>query len=87
MIDPAELARVYSPGEKGNISGNRAGERPDIGRETGETEALKQVNALLREQVHDLRVERDRLLGVVEAQTRLLTDKRTDKRRRWWPWG
>ena len=87
MIDPAELALVYSPHERGNGSGNSAGERHDIGRETAETVALKQVNALLQEQVHDLRAERDRLLGVVEAQTRLLTDQRPERRRRWWPWG
>jgi hypothetical protein len=88
MIDPAELARVYPAGDKGNISGNSAGERHDTGRETGETEALKQVNALLQEQVRDLRTERDRLLDVVEAQTRLLTDQRpAARRRKWWPWG
>ena len=78
MIDPAELARVYPPGDKANIARNSAGERHDTGRETGETEALKQVNALLQEQVRDLRAERDRLLGVVEAQTRLLTNQRQE---------
>jgi hypothetical protein len=78
MIDPAELARVYPPGDKGNGSGNSAGERHDTGRETGETEALKQVNVLLQEQVRDLRAERDRLLGVVEAHTRLLTNQRQE---------
>ena len=32
----------------------------------------------LQEQVRDLRAERDRLLGVVEAHTRLLTNQRQE---------
>jgi hypothetical protein len=77
LIDPAELARVYQPPEPVNVSGNSAGEQQDIG---GELAALRQINAVLEEQIRDLKVqredwktERDRLLGVVESQTRLIT--------------
>jgi hypothetical protein len=75
-IDPAELARVFQPAGPGTVSGNGAGEQSDTGREL---QALERENALLREWLTDTRSERDRLAGILETQTRLLTDQRLEK--------
>jgi hypothetical protein len=75
-IDPAELARVFQPAGAGTVSGNGAGEQPDTGREL---QALQRENALLREWLTDARTERHRLAGILETQTRLLTDQRLEK--------
>jgi hypothetical protein len=93
MIDPAELARVYPPAGAGNTPRNGAGEQADTARDTAEIEGLRTLNAVLQETVRDLRTERDRLLGVVEAQQRLLADQskretapETEAKQSWWPW-
>jgi hypothetical protein len=55
LIDPGELARVYQPAEAVNavnVAPAIEGVYQDIG---GELEALRQVNALLLEQVNDLK--------------------------------
>src|SRR5215213_2866536 len=75
MIDPAELARVYPPAGTGNTPRNGAGEQADTARDTAEIEGLRTLNAVLQETVRDLRTERDRLLGMIEAQQRLLADQ------------
>jgi hypothetical protein len=69
-IDPAELHRVYPPVKLETVSETVSGERQGTG---GELDALRQVNTLLSTQVEDLKTERDRLLGMLESQTRLIT--------------
>lgn len=52
-----------------------------------ELAGLKEIIRVHREQVDDLRTERDRLLGQVEAAHRLLTHAQTTEpvvRKRWW---
>lgn len=72
VIDLAELARVYPSA----VSPQRAQQGVQHQSEQVGTDALLRENSLLRETVDDLRKERDRLLGVVEQQTRVLTDQR-----------
>jgi hypothetical protein len=83
MIDPAELERVYPPSKTVNVDVDMAHQYHAIDRTTA---ALRQVIATLEGQVNDLKAqredwkaERDRLLGMIESQTRVLTDQR-----RWW---
>jgi hypothetical protein len=100
-IQPAELHRVFPPvsGNSGDDTGVRRSETPA---ETAETAKLAVLNAQLeaeiaglkelvrvhREQVDDLRTERDRLLGQVESAHRLLTHQQTtttpEPKRFWW---
>jgi hypothetical protein len=53
-----------------------------------ELNGLRDIVRLHREQVDDLRTERDRLLGQVEASQRLLTHvtEKDRTRRSWWRW-
>lgn len=74
MIDPAELARVYPPAEAVNVSGNSDTKQQAIPHDIGgEVAGLRQVIALLERQLEDVQGQRDRLLGLVETQTRLIT--------------
>lgn len=75
LIDPAELARVYSAAVKVNVSVDGSGEQQAI---ASELDSLRRENALLREVVSDLRNERDKLLSAVG--TRLIADQRPG----WW---
>jgi hypothetical protein len=87
LIDPAELARVYEPAEAVNavnVAPSVEGVYQDIG---GELAMLRQVNALLLEQVNDLKTQREDLKADrdhwrshAEAQTRLPDSQR----RSWW---
>jgi hypothetical protein len=91
QLDPAEVFRVYTP-----VSGSGAHFSALVSTPvSGDLEALKRENELLRQQITnlegdkaDLRGERDRLLGVVENQTRLLshmTERAAEPARRgWW---
>lgn len=72
VIDLSELARVYPA----VVSPQGAQHGVQQQSEQVGTDALLRENNLLRETVDDLRKERDRLLGVVEQQTRILTDQR-----------
>ena len=84
VIDVAELERVYgplnlnaTPATVGKIGAVPQNDTPD---KSNDNSALKREIELLREQVGDLRSERDRLLNVIEEQTatvNLLTDQRT----------
>jgi hypothetical protein len=83
LIDPAELHRVYPPTKSGTAAEAVPGEREEAG---GELAALRQVIATLERQIIDLqaqrddwKAERDRLLGMIESHTRVLTDQRS-----WW---
>lgn len=73
QIDPAELERVYRPAASSVASGVSADTLPGHSDTAKETAKDREI-ALLREMlgkadavVSDLRVERDRLLGMVEA--------------------
>lgn len=80
-IDLSELARVYpsvltpppsapvAPEQPEHVSGSQV-------RTGDEAAALQRENNLLREALEDARKERDRLLGIVEQQTRLIADQR-----------
>lgn len=76
QINPAELERVYPRRQPVGVSGDT----PESHRDTPELTALRREVELLREVYRaseareaDLRSERDRLLGIVEGATRLLT--------------
>ena len=73
QIDPAELERVYRPAASSVASGVSADTLPGHADTAKETAKNREI-ALLREMlgkadaaVSDLRAERDRLLGMVEA--------------------
>lgn len=73
VIDLSELARLYPAAVKGPEQAQHGAQHQSEQFEAG---GLLRENNLLRETVDDLRKERDRLLGVVEQQTRILTDQR-----------
>lgn len=82
-IDPAELERVYSPAARGgpvDVSGNGQLSSLDIASvmaaKDREIELLREMAAKAEAREADLRVERDRLLGIVEAAQRQLTHER-----------
>ncbi len=101
-IDPAELHRVFPPVSEGDGDGNGAVRRSETHAGTAETVETALLNAKLeaeiaglkellrvhKEQVDDLRTERDRLLGQVESAHRLLTHHQTtstpEPKRFWW---
>jgi len=80
LIDMAELVRAY--GEPKNnaspIPKNDNKVMPDHTSPKIEALVGQQIKTLER-QVEDLREERNRLLGIVEKQTYLLEDKRTQQ--------
>jgi hypothetical protein len=87
VIDTSELERVYgSLQQRGSsidhsIGQSEAPNAAGVGR--GEAEALKRENALLREQVDDLRKDRDHWR---QQATALLTDRRQAGPRSFWGW-
>jgi hypothetical protein len=87
VIDTSELERVYGPlQQRGSSIGHSIGQRAaphEAGAGRGETEALKRENALLREQVDDLRKDRDHWR---QQATALLTDRRQAGPRSFWSW-
>ena len=90
IIDPAELHRVFPPVTAETGDTNSEPEQTVTGPGTAVTPELAILNARLeaeiaglrellrnhRDQIDDLRNERDRLLGQVETAHRLLTDQR-----------
>jgi hypothetical protein len=94
LIEPAELHRVFSA-----VAATTEA-TPDAAISNGDTTAeLRELRARLegtearladaRDQIEDLRQERDRLLSMHEADQRLLADRREkteESRRRWWRW-
>lgn len=98
-IQPAELHRVYPPVSlnvpvTGDMRQSGTGsETPNVSLEVAnarleaEVHGLNEILRLHKEQVEDLRTERDRLMSQVEATTRLLTHhvKPTTKWR-WLDW-
>jgi hypothetical protein len=78
-IDPAELFRVY-PVPQGTPA-------VDDNRPATDTAGLQREITLLRERIEDLVEDRDRWRAQAEQVTRLLTDQRPARRRKWWwPW-
>lgn len=75
VIDLSELARLYPS----VVKPEQAQQEKQHPVEQIATDALLRENNLLRETVDDLRKERDRLIGVVETQTRLISDQRPQR--------
>jgi hypothetical protein len=85
-IDPAELFRVYQATVK--VADNHqqpAAAVVDHGLQR-EVAFRDEKIALLEDQLADLREDRDRWRAQAEQATRLLTDQRPARRRKWWPW-
>ena len=85
-IDPAELFRVYQPTLKVDTNHQQPVTIVDHGSQR-EVAFRDEKIALLEDQLADLREDRDRWRAQAEQATRLLTDQRPDRRRKWWPWG
>jgi excisionase family DNA binding protein len=98
-IDPAELCRyVEANGHRFHSAtgnGSRLETPPDTAATTAATdaqvEALRQVEVLLRQELTDVRIDRDRWCAEAsawrdqaQAVTRQLTDQREPERRPWW---
>jgi hypothetical protein len=94
-IDPSELHRVYPPVPRvpsgtdwpvptGHHPGQDATDEPASLRMRAEVAEARLADA--REQIDDLRQQRDRLLSLHEADQRLLADLREkpQPRRQWW---
>lgn len=79
VIDLSELARLYPSAVKGGQVQQAEQQAMQQPFEQAATGALLRENSLLRETVEDLRKERDRLIGVVETQTRLISDQRPQR--------
>lgn len=73
MIDPAELARIYPTIKTANAVNVEANGSDPYHAMNDAMAALRQQIASLEADKVDLRTERDRLLSVVESQTRLIT--------------
>jgi hypothetical protein len=84
-IDPAELFRVYQATAKVVDNQQPAAAVVDPGLQR-EVAFRDEKIALLEDQLADLREDRDRWRAQAEQATRLLTDQRPDRRRKWWPW-
>ena len=106
-IEPAELHRVFPPAEtRAAHAGNGAMNRDAMALGTADTgqlaqleseiKALRDMSALLREQLHETRdtvddLRRDRDAWRQQAQQLALPKPVTEtpaqqQRRRWWPW-
>ena len=91
-IEMSELLRVYPDAEQGaappvNGAQHRSKQHLQQAENVAENASLRRELSLLREQVHDLRGERDRLLGVIEVQTKQIADQRPAKERQtFWKW-
>ena len=106
-IEPAELHRVFPPAEtRAAHAGNGAMNRDAMAAATADTgqlaqleseiKALRDMSALLREQLHETRdtvddLRRDRDAWRQQAQQLALPKPVTEtpaqqQRRRWWPW-
>lgn len=98
LIDTAELHRLFPIKAEGDLRNDAPeGQRKDDLQAAAATVDWRTQLALLQQRVAgleadkaDLRAERDRLLKIIETQAeqnRLLTDQRSPKWRKWWPWG
>ena len=87
QVDAAELFRVFPPVQKNDPTKQVATEIENVGTAAQEAQiaALKDVSGLLRDQLEDLRKDRDAWRGQAESNQRLLIDAR--KRRGIFGWG
>ena len=75
-INPAELERVYPRRQPAGVSGDTLksqGDTLELATLRREVELLREGHRASEVREVDLRIERDRLLGIVEHTTRLLT--------------
>ncbi len=75
-INPAELERVYPHRQLAGVSGDTLeshGDTPELAVLRREVELLREGQRASEAREVDLRTERDRLLGIVENTTRLLS--------------
>jgi hypothetical protein len=84
-IDPAELFRVYQASVKVNDNQQPSLAVVDHGLQR-EVAFRDEKIVLLESQLADIREDRDRWRAQAEQATRLLTDQRPNRPRRWWPW-
>jgi hypothetical protein len=77
VLDVAELERVYGALQQADmpqtVASLQIATPSAVAVDRAEIEALRRENALLQRQLEDTQGQRDRLLGVVESQTRLIT--------------
>ncbi|MGH6865729.1 MAG: hypothetical protein ACREDO_06080, partial [Methyloceanibacter sp.] len=87
QVDAAELFRVFPAIEANNALKQDATprERPETAALEAQLTALKDIGSLLREQIEDLRKDRDAWRGQAESNQRLLIDAR--QRRSIFRWG
>jgi len=87
QVDAAELFRVFPTVPKNNLTQQVATEIEHVGMAAQEAQiaALKDISGLLRDQIEDLRKDRDAWRGQAESNQRLLIDAR--KRRGIFGWG
>ena len=87
QVDAAELFRVFSAVQKNEPTKQVATGTEQVGAAAQEAQiaALKDISGLLRDQLEDLRKDRDAWRGQAESNQRLLTDAR--KRRGIFGWG
>ena len=87
QVDAAELFRVFQPVQKNDPTKQVAMAMEHVGTAAQEAQiaALKDISCLLRDQLEDLRKDRDAWRGQAESNQRLLIDAR--KRRGLFGWG
>jgi hypothetical protein len=83
-IDPAELFRVFPPKPLATVESERS-ETPMV---TGKSDAEMLENRMLREQLDDMRVDRDAWREQAQRLALPSPDQKGQegKRRRLWPW-
>jgi hypothetical protein len=86
-VDAAELFRVFPAVSKNDPAQQVATVVEHVGTAAQEAQiaALKDISGVLREQIEDLRKDRDAWRGQAESNQRLLIDAR--KRRGFFGWG
>ena len=87
QVDAAELFRVFPPVQKNDPTQQVATgiEQAGMAVQEAQIAALKDISGLLRDQLEDLRKDRDAWRGQAESNQRLLIDAR--KRRGFFGWG
>jgi DNA-binding transcriptional MerR regulator len=97
LYDVSEVLRYADANGKrvgSRVSSRRASSSVSFGIETQRIADLEarigdlkaQIDALESDK-QDITHDRDRWRAQAEQATRLLTDQRPDRRRKWWPWG